>query len=170
MGNDDDNTITNGDLFTILRDIQKEWTKFRADVTNEVNVIKTKIANIEQENTQLKTSEKKLRRNNICIFGFEHKNGSLTEALTKFIKDQLKINIGINDINYCYPINKNTESKIIILKLVTFHKKREILQNTRQLQGTGIYFSDDLTRSAKKRKNSSITLRLPEIRIMRQKL
>ncbi|CAH1153973.1 unnamed protein product [Phaedon cochleariae] len=139
------------DIKTIKNDLQK--------VTKTVHDIEVKLELLESENKELKveveTAKRKLKNNNLVIFGIEEKDDAETTNIVKqTLQDKLNIRLEDTDINNTYRIGKrNTSAKRpIILELVRNIKKQEILRNCGKLKGTDIAVSHDLTTKEREEK------------------
>lgn len=90
--------------------------------------------------------ERRLRRNNIVIFGLSIDGTDLSNQTLLKLNSLLDLNITIRDINNIHKIGKNSTPPIVV-EFVSFLQKKEIFSNTeklRALKGTGISISNDL--------------------------
>lgn len=144
----DPNQVTIADIFRILLGIKKDLAQNRNDLADKTKVLEDKVLALEVENKQLKTKllnvERKLKKNNIFIFGLDPEDTDVTNAVIKVVNKKLNVALTVNDINNCYQI-KNVDGKPILLELISYLKKSEIFNKVSKLKGTGIFFSDDLT-------------------------
>ena len=100
------------------------------------------------------------RRSCVRIFGVEEKSGEDTDQIaSKFIRDQLGVPLDPRDIDRSHRTGKmktlspesTTEQpsrrhhRAIIVKLSSYKKPRDILNNRKKLKGTGISIVEDLT-------------------------
>lgn len=61
------------------------------------------------------------------------------------MKDLLEVDLVLSDISDIYSLGRSEKSPIK-LELVSHLKKRDILQNSKELKGSKIYISNDLTK------------------------
>lgn len=139
----------------IKDNIKKEITVLKEHLESEFSKIST---NFENKYKELKTKyeklEKELRRNNIIIFGLETPVENLGNFVVNKLNQHLGLTLTINDINNIYTIGKQTTKRPIIVKLLSYLKKQEILKNCNKLKGTSISISEEL--SIEERKENKI--------------
>lgn len=161
-----DKQISNEDIFNLLNksihqnnemkeEIKAEIVELRREIhgNNEaIKVLKDKLTAVESDNIKIYNTllriERKQKQNNLIIFGFPETSGEiLTDSIVKFVELQLGINLNMHDVNNIYRLTTRNSSKgprPVILELVTFMKKQEIMQQKRRLKGTHLVISDDL--------------------------
>ena len=90
--------------------------------------------------------ERKLRRNNLIIFGAEYKEAdSLVEFILHLFRNHLAIDLVESDINNLYLLKNNQKSvSPIKVEFVSCLKKDLILKNTIKLKGSKIFITQDL--------------------------
>lgn len=114
-----------------------------------LNELTTKIKQLEVENACLKKTienlEIKNRKNNIVLFGFPKDAIKDLPKICQDLSKILKIKLTESDISdvYCLGSKENCPIK---LELVTQLKKKQILANTKNLKGTKIFLTQDLTK------------------------
>ena len=88
------------------------------------------------------------RRNSIRIFGKEEKSGEDTDCIAIAVAQQLGINLEISDIDRSHRVGPKAAGKKrpIIVKFVSYRKRREIFAAKRKLAGSGVTIREDLTR------------------------
>nr|CAI5850422.1 unnamed protein product [Callosobruchus analis] len=106
-------------------------------ITDTIVESKERINRLE---TSVKLLERKLRRNNIVIFGLQIKNKDnlLLETL-----DELKNLLSIGDINNIFQVDKNTDKSPIILEFISLLKKQLVFKQVQKLKGTGVAIAND---------------------------
>lgn len=144
------------DLYSLLQKVDKNGEDIKADISvikedlkNTSQKFDSKIENLAAENQILKrriiACERKIKKNNIIIYGLETDKASILETTLNFIKDKLNIRLDLSDVDDCYQLNNNNASKpMILLALISHLKKSEIFQNISKLKQTGVSFADDL--------------------------
>lgn len=90
--------------------------------------------------------ERKLRKNNIIIFGLPLSESSIVEQIIKKLNELFSLQINISDLNNVYKIGKGTVPPIVV-EFVSYLKKIEIFNQPdklKNLKGTGISISNDM--------------------------
>jgi len=80
--------------------------------------------------------EKKERKNNIVIKG-ANPVGDLSKWVQKFLKDSLEVDYGLGQVKI--------SRRVVIVKLGSEERKREIMQKKNKLCGGNIFIENDLT-------------------------
>lgn len=91
------------------------------------------------------TLERKVKKNNLVIFGLKPDLKNFTKDTLAKINSMLEVDIVEEDLNNIYSIGKSV-SPPIVLELVSFLKKVHILKQVKKLKGTGISISNDLSK------------------------
>lgn len=160
--------VTNEDIYGLLQksivqisEVRKEIKEIRRELTvsNErLESVSDRLHAVEKENEDLRIKllkvEKRLKRNNIILFGIGENPKELVKNLVvDFVSQQLKVELDTRDIGNIYRIsNKNTAKKPrpILLELVTHDKKREILNQRKFVKGSAVAISENLTEEDRK--------------------
>ena len=127
------------------------------------NEFNDKIKNIKNEqNVELNIIKEKLRRNNLRFDGVPESHNESWETSKLKINDIIKNNLEImEDIHIerahrCSPTKRQKEnglSRTIIIKLLSYQDKINILKNAKKLKDTGTYINEDFSReTTEKRK------------------
>ena len=143
------------DLYNLLQKVDKNGEEIKADINiikddlkNTSEKLETKVGNLEAENQILKkriiACERKLKKNNIIIYGLDTQDSPVLDTVIKFIKDKLNIELKLSDIDDCYQLKNNASQSIVLLGLIAHLKKSEIFKNLSKLKNTGVSFADDL--------------------------
>nr|XP_054761408.1 uncharacterized protein LOC129267808 [Lytechinus pictus] len=159
-----------GELLKSIESIQGELFELKSDAERkdkEIERCKEKITQQEQNILRLEHSvnnmEQYSRRSCLRIFGLQEKRGENTDTL---VKEAVTAKLGVSldnmkDIDRSHrtgrtPVSAQPGSsstsgtdkpkpRPIIVKLTSYRKKREILQNRKKLKGTKIVIAEDLT-------------------------
>lgn len=102
-----------------------------------------KIHQLENRCVQL---ERKIRKNNIVIFGLKVNQESLAEDTIQQLNNLLDLRLNIGDINNVYRVSKNLKSPILV-EFLTYHKKLEVYKNKdklRSLKEVNVGIANDL--------------------------
>ncbi|KAJ8982402.1 hypothetical protein NQ317_017204 [Molorchus minor] len=115
----------------------------------KIEELNHKIISLENENLLLKNKVEELDRNsrqkNIIIFGLNKKTDEIApEYICQELKTLLDVNVTASSISNIYSLGK-AENSPIKVELVSYMKKREILQHCYRLKGTNITIAHDLT-------------------------
>lgn len=155
-------TITNEDIYALLQQSIQQNIEIKTeirDIKREINSHNEVVENLERKidvleieneelRTKLRSTQRKIRKNNILIFGIsEEKNESISEVVLDFVTKCLKVPLSISEINNVYRItnkNKVVKSRPILLELTTYLKKEEIFSRKALLKGGSISISEDL--------------------------
>lgn len=135
--------------------ILKEET---TEIKKEIYEIKTAITESERRIKLLQDSncilqkkneylERKLKKNNIVIFGLEVEKENLVNDVIRHLSELLHINIDISQINNVYKIGKQPTNQPIVVEFLSYLVKVEVLKNCKNLKGTKISISDDLSKA-----------------------
>ncbi|KAJ8966899.1 hypothetical protein NQ314_003245 [Rhamnusium bicolor] len=127
------------------------------EVTNQINEIKDEISEVankhdeeieelKEENQQLRKENKflqrKVRKNNIVIYGI-NVNDNLSDTVINTLNNLLEISISEQDINDIYRIGKINNKQPLLVELISYQKKRLILNNAKKLKGKNIFIAED---------------------------
>lgn len=129
------------DIDNIQRDINSKF-KVTADI---IDNHKERINKVEQI---CKDQERIFKEKNLLIFGIneeERHRSEMLNACLNFIKETLKTEISIADIDNIYRIGSRNPGKPrpILLKLTSRRKLIEIISNRKYLKGSKIIISED---------------------------
>ena len=161
---------TNSEKIKTLEKDCKEFVK-SLDATEEIHnkkidKMQEKIENIQEKvnddseiikiKNKLREMEDRSRRNNLRIDGIKEGTKESWEQTEKKVQDIFmnKLNLHNVKIERAHRTGKDADDEIdiemnekrprtIILKLLDFKDKTEILRNARRLQGTGIFINED---------------------------
>lgn len=113
----------------------------------KIEELNHRVNDLEIENNNLtnkiETLEIISKKNNIIIFGLDKPDLSPTLICEK-LKGLLKIDVKLSDLNNVYPL-KTTGRKSLKVEFISYSKKLEVFKNCKNLKGTGIGISNDLT-------------------------
>ena len=136
-----------------ITETKEELKEQIREVKDEINFVKykyeNKILDLEQENRILKSNliqiERRVRKNNIIIFGIEEIQQNIIEDVAKILTELLNIEISSADINDAYTIgkSKNKNGKPIIVEFISYQKKISVLKEAKTLKGNKIFIAHD---------------------------
>lgn len=87
--------------------------------------------------------ERKIRKNNIIIFGLNPQKENLIANTIKTLNQLLEVNLSKSDINNIYTVGYKNKLPVVI-EFLSFLTKTEIFKNVSKLRGTGISITHDL--------------------------
>lgn len=133
----------------LKNDLKTQIGEIKYELNSVINQQQEKITALEIENKKLQKAviqlQRKVRKNNLVIFGIKETQTNITEQVTKIFKDILEIEILSSDINDVYEVGRNgTDKKPVIVELNSYQKKLLILKNSSKLKGKNIYIANDL--------------------------
>lgn len=128
---------------------KRQTEELRQNLKDVIEDVTQKLKKTDEKLLKLETRsiffERKIRKNNIVVFGIEVQENLLDNTLTK-INELLGTNLVEADINNIYTLGKKPGSPVII-EFISFLKKAEIFKNReklRDLKGTNISIANDL--------------------------
>nr|XP_047135726.1 autophagy-related protein 11-like [Hydra vulgaris] len=126
---------------TFTQDIQEE------KINKIEKKIVTKVAFSVEEKSKLRQLEDRLRRNNLRLEGItESESESWNESEEKVLSIfENKLNVSDVVIERAHRTGKTGQSKprSIVIKLLNYKDKVNILKNSKKLKGTGIFINED---------------------------
>lgn len=163
--NTSDNDLSNSEIVKILKvyiseQIEQLKISVQESITSNLDVLREKIENLEKDhrhlNNKIEFLDRKVRKNNILIFGVKEDNDkSVFEVVSAIFDEKLNIKLSIDCIANIYRIGKfkdNSFKRPIIIQFTSFLKKSEVIKRRRYLKGTNIFISDDLTETERAEK------------------
>lgn len=121
----------------ILEELKLSQNKFSQKIEGTEKAIK----NLENKNL---TIERKLRKNNIVIFGLTVEKETLLDDTISQLTGLLNISLSVADINNINLIGKQEQSQGILIQFVSNLKKQEIFKNVSKLKNKKISILNDL--------------------------
>lgn len=140
---------------SIANIIEKQFNNIISKYEAEMNVCKTEIAALKNENDTLKkqcctkidTLEQYSRRNNIRVFGVsESENENIEDIVSDIVANKMNINLPPNYIERCHRVGKKSgKPRPIIINFLSYKYKREVFFAKSKLKGTKLIIKEDLT-------------------------
>ncbi|KAJ2940572.1 hypothetical protein O0L34_g6512 [Tuta absoluta] len=109
------------------------------DILKQLKECQTKIETLEEKVTSL---EREKRNHNLVFHGIPETSGEKAETIMEIVKNDLKVNIKIEDIDTVRKMGRNDKAPLII-RLTSLKKKQEILRNKKKLKGKSISITED---------------------------
>lgn len=154
--------ITNGQILDILtKKIDEKFEELANKIDNNAQELNykliaanTQISELQKENCILKETvevlDRKIRRNNIAIFGLEVEEDKILEDTLNYLTSTLQIQLTENEISNIYKPKQDSVETPIIVEFVAYRKKLEIHSNLHRLKNTGVSISNDMSKSDRK--------------------
>lgn len=134
----------------LKEDLKSQIDEIKQDFNKIANSYKEEITKLELHNYQLQKNviqlERKVRKNNLVIYGINNLERNICDAILKIFREKLEVDITENDINDLYKLGKHNTSPVLI-EFISFRKKQLVLENAKKLKGTNISISKDLCAS-----------------------
>lgn len=154
-GNADVSDFSIKDLYTLLcKEIEKKAgetvDRISQKLSEEASRLDERVRNLEDENSDLRERnerlDRQLRKNNIVVYGLTIGENNLLSEVAGRLSQLMHVEINCSDISDIYYVSKKAaERSVIVVKFVSFFKKLEVLKNLRQLKGSSVSISQDLT-------------------------
>lgn len=136
----------------ILEANQVQSNQLKKDIKNDlqttVDALSKKIDETVIQNVYLQKKclylERKLRKNNIIIFGLDPQKETLIADTINTLNRLLNLNISKSDINNIYIVG-TSEKPPVIVEFLSFLTKTDIFKNITKLRGTGVSITNDLS-------------------------
>lgn len=149
----DEQGMTLTELYNNLQKLIIESThEIKTQISNihsKIQQIETEVINIQNKQTndcnRIIDLERKLRRNNLIIFGLEQDDSEdLLNKVVHFFNTVLHTKIDLCDIDCVFRFGQRKEIRPILVKFVTLHKKSLLLKQGVLLKDTQVAISNDL--------------------------
>jgi len=132
----------------LKKDMLTEFEASRVKTVAEIKdyiakEVDSKISNLE---ARINAQEREFRKRNLVIFGLdETAKEQLDERVCAFFSLKLDLNINPSEIDFIHRIGRNvdTKSRPVILGMVTFNRKLNILKNAHKLKGENVFITED---------------------------
>lgn len=135
----------------INKEVSELKQKFEEELNKKALEWESKYKNLQNKYEKL---EKELKKNNIIIFGLDTPAIHLEKFIIDSLNQLLDISLTLSDLNNVYTIGKQSKKKPVIVKFVSYLKKREVLRNIKKLKGSNVSIAEELT--LEERKESKI--------------
>lgn len=134
------------EIMTLRKDMEDERKTREEEFRREKEEWKEERRHLEGRIKTLEVSherrEREERKKNIVITGVQFNESNLRDESTKFFKDKLNIDVGVQS---AHSIKITNDRKLTIISLENREQKIEIMKKKKELD-RGIYVEDDLTR------------------------
>lgn len=143
------NEMTISELYNLLKKTQEEQTiklleEFRVSQKDTITKIEKNKEEIDDLHAKNLSLERKIRKNNIIVFGLKTNNENLLNTCIDKLNNLLGTSIKNSDINNIYTIGKEEKKKGIHIEFISHLVKQEIYKNISKLKNTKISIVNDL--------------------------
>ncbi|XP_074041809.1 uncharacterized protein [Leptinotarsa decemlineata] len=138
------NKLINQNIKEIKNDLKNLTTKI-VEVNQRIVKIETEDFSLKEK---LKIAERKLRRNNIIIFGIPEEEQDPLNYFKTIIEKNLEVTLEETEVDTIKRIGlpSNNKPKPVILELVRNLKKAEIFNKVTKFKGTGLSITNNLNK------------------------
>lgn len=153
--------LSNSELYELLNkkieakfsELTLQISQANANLTQELLAAKQTALQLKEENELLAKKvallEKKIRRNNIAVFGLKRDENNLLDSWIGQLSSLLKIDIALSDLSQVFQ-PKNSPQAPVVFELLSGFKKREIFDRIRDnldsLKAAKVFVTNDLSR------------------------
>lgn len=158
--------ISNNDLYNLLietqkqnanlyselfQEIKEDIKSLKEEISKEVSQLKTENKNLKEENKQLRdrlaTTERKLKKYNLIVYGVPGEENETFDKVVDIINTKINVTCSNHNIKDIYRIGQPSIDKPrpVVVELISYRLKTDILANAKKLKGSGIFISHDLT-------------------------
>lgn len=127
---------------TVVKEIEKAVQPLKKKIT-ELETQLSKVRSHANENEQYS------RRYNVRIHGIpEEKGENCYDIVLRFCRDELKCDVGVNEIDRTHRVGKTRDDstpRAIIVKFLSYQSKVKVLKHRRNLKGSKKFINEDLT-------------------------
>lgn len=117
-----------------------------SELESTVRDLKNTVEILDRRNDDL---ENRLRRNNLIIYGLTETVKETPEQLLETVYELINVKLGVKCENierwHRLGMRKNSSPRPVIIKLIDFRTKTQILSNARKLKGSKIYINEDFS-------------------------
>lgn len=133
-------------LATIQELLSQQTAEIKRHTSDSLKTYEKAVQKLEILEKRCIQIERKLRRNNIILFGLTLDGSDLVNQTIVKLNQLFNLNITTSDLNNIYRIGKGSSSPIVV-EFTSFLKKREIFKSPEKLKalkGTGVSVANDL--------------------------
>lgn len=143
----------------VVKVLKEEIIKNRREIKSAIEASESKlllkieelnhrVTNLEIENSNLTNKIEALevvtKKNNIIIFGLENSEESSPSSVCRELKNLLDVEVHVSDLNNAYRLRTQGKNPLKV-EFVSYLKKLEVLKHCKNLKGSGVAISNDLT-------------------------
>lgn len=139
------------ELYDLIIQANKEQTaELRKDIKsceeNLTSQLKKNISKVKKLENRCLYLERKVRKNNIVIFGTDFENDNLVQLTISKLNELLGLQLTTDDINNIYKIGQSPKPPVVV-EFISYLKKTQVFkypERLRALKGTNISITNDL--------------------------
>lgn len=117
--------------------LQDQSEELKASIKDSLEAVSIQVhrntKSIQKLENRFLLLERKIRRNNIVVFGLKVDESKVAEDTLQKLNSLLDLQLTINDINNIYKIGKSCNAPVVV-EFVSFYKKLEIFRNKAKLK------------------------------------
>lgn len=139
-------------LENVAKLLEKQTENINRNIEDKIKIIGKNSQTIKQLEGRCLHLERRIRKNNVILFGLSLDGTDLAEQVLQKLNDLFETAFTIAEINNVYKIGKS-KSPPVIVEFVSFLRKSEIFKKPdklRALRGTGISIAHDLCQEDRK--------------------
>ncbi|CAH1154529.1 unnamed protein product [Phaedon cochleariae] len=126
--------------------IKSEIYELRKNIEDQADKVRTLENSTEILEQKFKNIDRRLRKNNIVIFGFNVPKEDLIECTIAGLNQLLNLDLQKTNINNIQLIGKRETNRPILVEFVSYLTKQEVLKNCKNLKGSKISITEDLSK------------------------
>ena len=135
--------------------LSKDVTSLSATIQQQKATIAELQSKIIKSTLWANSNEQYSRKHNIKISGLSIADDPVPVAVTKFLKQNLKVDIKNGDIDVAHPVksrhprldrNGMHKTDMVLVKFSNLQVRNDVIQRRKQLKGSGTVILEDLTR------------------------
>lgn len=154
--------VTSKDVYNLLQgfikqslsaseEIKSEIRTLKSNISRDVELLRKENLEIKEENKILKErilkSERTQKKYNLVFYGVPEQENQLEDFqyTINTVKEKLKVECRFEDFRDIYRIGNKIDNKErpLLVEVINFPLKSQILQNTKNLKGSGIFITKD---------------------------
>lgn len=155
--NERQTSVLKADVAELKSEIKTEIADIKNILTEESNKRKELEIRQNQIEERIARIEKLARKNNIVIFGLQPREENLLSYTIEQLNQHLNVNINALHINNLFSLGKNQNNPPVLVQFTSFLTKLEVLKQSKNLKGTGIHISEEL--SKEERENRKVLVK-----------
>ncbi|KAL3282335.1 hypothetical protein HHI36_005522 [Cryptolaemus montrouzieri] len=142
------NSSLNNKIHQLETSITAKLEDVRSEFEEKVRIYEGRIKELEHINGKLRKElnfiDKKQKKNKLVVHGLDPEVGNIEEKVIDIARNSLQVELNSSDINDIYKVGKGAK-KPVIVELISYRKKCQILKGANKLKGTSIFLSPDLS-------------------------
>lgn len=135
-------------LVKVVEELKQTLAENTAVIESLKTALEEKDRTISRLNNKIDDLEQYQRRQCLRIFGVKEEQAEDTDKIATDVAGRIGVELSITDIDRSHRIGKKSDKpRPIIVKFISYRKRREVFTNKKNLRGTGVTVREDLTRA-----------------------